>query len=143
MRVVGDATTRILHPNRRGTCPVASRSGSLAPTGSRFPSGGIGPALALEASPQRVHQIDDVAGLCGATRRFDRLARGFAPDQRAERNLVPILEMPRVEMAGLRIQDVLGELNHVPADAGVGHIGEIVLLAPDLVVVAKNRAQNA
>jgi hypothetical protein len=62
---------------------------------------------------QRIHQVDDIVRLFLRLGRFDRLAGGLAPDQRLQRILILVLEFRRIEMRGLGVEDMAGELNHV------------------------------
>jgi hypothetical protein len=68
---------------------------------------------ALQTLLERVHQVDDVARPFLGLRGLDRLARGFAPDQRLQRALILVLEFARVEMRGLGVEDVARKLDHV------------------------------
>src|SRR6476661_6219538 len=58
-------------------------------------------SLVLQALFERVHQADHVVGVFLVLRGLDRLAGGFAADQRLQRVLVFVLEFRRVEMRGL------------------------------------------
>src|SRR5262245_55428389 len=100
--------------------------------------------LGLHAAPQRIHEIDDVA------RRGDMLfglrwleAGLLLAQQLHQCRLVVVLERRRVEVTGLRIQDVLGELQHFARYFDVLDVAEVFLRLAHLVAVAQRRPQHA
>ena len=70
-------------------------------------------------------------------------AGAFGVDQLVERNLVAILELVRIEMTLLALQDMSGKLEHVGWHLGVRDVVEIVLLVADLGVVAQRGREQS
>jgi hypothetical protein len=62
-------------------------------------------SLRFHASAQRIHQIDDFCW-CALFRRFDLLPSLLFLQQLLERIFVMILELFRLEVAGLGLDDV-------------------------------------
>ena len=77
---------------------------------------------------QRVHQVDDVARPLLWLGKIDLLAGCLAPHQGLERILILVLEFGWIEMGGLAVQDMAGELDHVFRDLRALDVLEIVFL---------------
>jgi hypothetical protein len=70
--------------------------------------GGLRRRGLAEAPAQRLHQIDDLAG-GGAILFRDRLAGALPIDEVDRRRFVVVLELLRLEPAGLLVDDVFGQ----------------------------------
>ena len=67
----------------------------------------------------------------------------FLADQVLERILILILELLRIEMPRLGLDDMPGKLEHVFRHLLIGNIVEIVLLVADLVWVTQRETDEA
>src|SRR5689334_309418 len=80
--------------------------------------GGLGRLLLAEARAKRVHQVDHVADggprLCS-----DGLAVALLVDEVNQRRFIVVLELLGLELPGLRVDDVLGEIEHFLGDFDV------------------------
>src|SRR6478609_7697741 len=99
-------------------------------------------ALALHAAAQRIHEIDHLRWLAflGV---LDLRSGLLALQQFLQRVLVLIAELGRIEVAGLGLDDVGGELEHVFRDLLVLDVVEEVGLLAHLVGVAQRYAVEA
>ena len=91
---------------------------------------------------QRIHQIDDV-GLAVRRLRLDRHALLLGADQLDQRVLVTVLELLRLELAGHLLDDVLGEIEHLLGQLGVGDLVEIAGRRVHLVGVVQAGGDDA
>src|SRR5262245_23323441 len=104
---------------------------------------GLAALGALDALAQRVHQVDDVARFRPFLRHLDRLALRFAAHQRLQGVLVLVLELRRVEVCGLGVEDVLGELDGLARQPLRLDAGEIRLGLAQLIGIAQRCCQHA
>ena len=79
---------------------------------------------AADALAQRVHQIDDVLA-AGPLFRGDGFAGALLVDEIDQGGFVLVLELVRLEVARLLIDDVPGEIEHVLRDFDVLDVVEI------------------
>src|SRR3954471_16798878 len=118
--------------------PLPSGCTACTGLGRRLPR-----APSLQALLQRVHQADHVARALLTLRQLDRLAAGLPLDQRLQRVLILILEFAGVEMRGLALEDVTGELDHVLRDLRALDVVEELVLVTQLVGIAQRGAEQA
>jgi hypothetical protein len=119
-------------PSRRSGCLFGrawSRASRCSPLGRR-------PGATFDAAPQGVHEIDDF-GLLGLLRRRDAFDVLLLFQQILQRVLVVVLELVGMEVAGLRFDNVTGEIEHVLGHFFVRDVVEIVLRLSHFVRVAQ------
>src|SRR5262245_64385726 len=109
-------------------------------TGCRLPA--LSATFGLHRPAQRIHEVDDL-GRSALARRLDLLAGLLFLQQVLERFLVMVLEFLRLEMAGLGLDDVRGQLEHVLWDLLVRNVGKIVLLVAQFVGELQRDADQA
>src|ERR1041385_6295121 len=114
-----------------GVTRAVSRAGAAA---------GLRPA---ETLAQRIHQIDDVVGLGGRFCGLGLLSRPLALDQLAQRDLILVLELARIEMRRLGIENVPGDLEHILGYFRRGDVLEELTLVAHLIIVAQGRCQDS
>src|SRR6478735_2785793 len=100
------------------------------------------PAASLQALLQRIHQADDVARLLLRLWQFDCLAAGLALHQGLQRVLVVVLELAGIEMGGLGLEDMAGELHHVLGDLRTLDVVEELVLVAQFVGEAQRGAEQ-
>src|SRR5471030_1793936 len=106
------------------------------------PCGARGATLGLEALLQRRHQVDDIIFLDGlGGDQF--LALFLAADQVAQGILIAVLELARLEGAGLLRDDLAGDLDHLPVGLGGGNVLEGILGLDHLVAHAQGIDDDA
>src|SRR5262245_57407943 len=88
-----------------------------------------------EAISECRHQIDDITFLLFGLSDLDLLSRRLPAYKLAQRVLVTILELFRIEATRFRAKDVLGEADHVLRNAWARNAFEIVLFVADFVIV--------
>ena len=97
---------------------------------------------AADALAQRVHQIDDV--LAPRTLlRDDGFAGALLVDEIDQGGFVLVLELVRLEVARLLVDDVPGEIEHVLGDFHVLDVVEIFGRIADFVGIAQQRSHQA
>src|SRR5580704_14784495 len=89
--------------------------------------GSLGGSPSFQALLERIHQADHVVRLFLVRGSLDRLAGGLALEQRLQRVFVLVPEFRGIEMRGLGIQDMAGELDNVFRDLRVLDVVEIVV----------------
>src|ERR1043166_9017655 len=145
------ATVTSIHSDRVRSCAtfmVASRGFAFTgspPMAGRVPTmrGAAARLRAPEALAQRVHQVDHVVGLLGRRGGLDLLAGGLALHELAQRDLVFILELARVEMRRLGVEDMPGQCEHVLRYSRRGDVLEKLLLVAHLIIIAQGRRQDS
>jgi hypothetical protein len=88
-----------------------------------------------DAPALRLHQIDNVAGDRAIPLR-DRLAGALLVDEVDQRCFVLVLELFRLKLSGLLVDDVLGEIEHVPR-FHILDLVEVLFFISDFVGVSK------
>src|SRR3954454_17599730 len=101
------------------------------------------PAASLQALLQRIHQANDVARPLFGLRQLDLFAAGLALHQGLQRVLVVVLELAGIEMGGLGLEDMAGELNHVLGDLRALDVVEELVLVAQFVREAQRGAEQA
>jgi len=109
--------------------------GALASAAARLGFGCGAP----DTLPQRLHQVDDVS-TARTLLRGDRLAGALLIDELDQSRFVVILEYLGIERAGLLVDDVLCEVEHMLGDFNVLDLVRILLLRSHFVRVAQQRA---
>ena len=79
----------------------------------------------------------------GAASVFDRLTGLLRPDQFDDRVLVAVLEPGRIELGGLGLDDVPGEIPHLGRQLKLGDVLEVGVLPPHLVGIAQDRGEQS
>src|SRR3984957_8921365 len=70
-------------------------------------------AAGFEALLEGSHEVDDLGVVVRRLRRLDRFALAFLLDQGAQGVLVAVAELAGIEVAGLLLDDLLGDLQHL------------------------------
>jgi hypothetical protein len=99
-------------------------------------------ALAGEAVPQRIHQVDNPT-LSEFFRPLDSFAPLFSLNQFLERFLVMVLELLWSKMAGLGLDNIDCEVQHILGNFLIRNIIEIISFSPDLIRVAERQTHHA
>src|SRR5947209_4330178 len=93
-------------------CTAPSDRSRLAFAGGNF-------ATCLDAPAKRLHQVDDVCGLTPLWP-LNRLAFLLFLEQVLERILVAVIELARIEVARLRLDNVRGKFEHILGNLFIG-----------------------
>ena len=92
--------------------------------------------LCVDAGAQSIHEIDHLR--CRTfLRRFDLFACLFLFKQIDQRVLVSILELRRIEVASLGLDDVRCEIEHFFRELEIGNVLEIGLFIANFVGIAQ------
>src|SRR5262245_57704352 len=96
----------------------------------------------MNAPPQGIHQIDDIAWRFFGLGDPDFLAARLATNQLPKRGFITVLELAGFEVPGLAVEDMLGKPHRVLGDFRAWDSVEIILLVADLIVIAQRRTQD-